>query len=155
MKADHAGVIAPPPLLFLGMLGLAACIDFWVWRLPTGLAVEWRQALAAMLGGGAVPLLAGALGRFRGAGTRPEPWKPSTAVVTTGVYRFTRNPMYLAMSLVYLALSLLLDSGVALVFFAPLIVLVRVAVIDREERYMERKFGEEYLSYKRAVRRWF
>jgi protein-S-isoprenylcysteine O-methyltransferase Ste14 len=81
--------------------------------------------------------------------------EPSTAIVSTGVYRFTRNPMYLAMALIYVALAMALDSGVALLLLAPLLLAIQHAVILREERYLERKFGEDYLRYKRSVRRWF
>jgi protein-S-isoprenylcysteine O-methyltransferase Ste14 len=107
-----------------------------------------------LLGTAALALLVGALGGFQRAGTRAEPWKPSTAVVTTGVYRITRNPMYLAMALLYAAASLVLDSGISLCLLAPLLVLVRKGVIEREERYLEHKFGEDYRAYKRTVRRW-
>jgi protein-S-isoprenylcysteine O-methyltransferase Ste14 len=94
------------------------------------------------------------LRRFRAARTNPEPWKPSTAVVASGVYRHTRNPMYVGMTLVYLALALAFDSGVALLLAAPLLALVRWGVIAREERYMEAKFGDDYRRYRASVRRW-
>ncbi len=151
---DHPGVIGPPPLIYLSALGLAVLLDFLVYRVPTTLAPEWRQLGAAGLAAAALPLLVGALGGFRRAGTRAEPWKPSTAIVRTGVYGFTRNPMYLAMSLMYLALGLLLDSGVALLLFGPLLLVIQRGVIEREERYLEQKFGKAYVSYKSAVRRW-
>ena len=95
-----------------------------------------------------------ALGRFRRAGTAVEPWRTSTALVTNGVYRFTRNPMYLAMALLYLGAALAADSVLALVLLPPLLVLVRVGVISREERYLERRFGDEYRRYRSSVRRW-
>lgn len=62
--------------------------------------------------------------------------------------------MYLAMGLIYLALAVVLDSGVAVVSLAPLLLVIQQAVILREERYLERKFGKHYLQYKRSVRRW-
>lgn len=151
---DHPGVIAPPPLIYLSALGLALLLDFLVYRVPTTLASEWRQLVAVGLAAAALPLLVGALGGFQRAGTRAEPWKPSTTIVRTGVYGLTRNPMYLAMSLIYLALGLLLDSGVALLLFGPLLLVIQRGVIEREERYLEQKFGEDYVSYKSAVRRW-
>lgn len=151
---DHPGVLAPPPLIYLSALGLAVLLDFFVYRVPTTLAPEWRQLGAVGLAAAALPLLVGALGGFRLAGTRAEPWKASTTVVRTGVYRFTRNPMYLAMSLIYLALGLLLDSGIALLLFGPLLLVIQRGVIEREERYLEQKFGKDYVSYKSSVRRW-
>lgn len=151
---ESSGVVVPPPLIYLSMLLMACLLDFYVCRLPLGLSSDWRRTVAAALAAAAVPLLAGALGGFRRAGTRPEPWKPSTAIVRTGVYRLTRNPMYMAMMLVYLALAVALDSGIAVLFAAPLLLVIQQGVVRREERYLERTFGEEYLEYKRSVRRW-
>ncbi len=102
----------------------------------------------------AAAVLAAALGRLRRAGTAVEPWRPSTALVTDGVYRLTRNPIYLAMGLLYLGLALALDSVVALVLLPPLLALVQVAVVSREERYLEGKFGDDYRRYRASVRRW-
>ncbi|MGZ8377219.1 MAG: methyltransferase family protein [Gemmatirosa sp.] len=151
---DNPGVIAPPPLLFLGMLAIAWAVETWVRRLPTGLPRAVRLAVAALLLAAGAALIVGALRRFRAARTNPEPWKPSTAVVASGVYRHTRNPMYVGMTLVYLALALGLDGGVALLLVVPLLALVRWGVIAREERYMEAKFGDDYRRYRASVRRW-
>lgn len=151
---DNPGVIAPPPILFLGMLAFALAIDFWVLRLRTGLPETLRYVVAAVLIAAAVLLALGAIWRFRSAGTHVEPWRPSTAIVTEGVYRRTRNPMYLSMTLLYLAVALAADSVVALILLAPLLLVVNIGVVAREERYLERKFGDEYLRYKASVRRW-
>ena len=70
------------------------------------------------------------------------------------MYRFTRNPIYLALALAYLGFALAVDSAVALAVLAPLLVLVRVGVIAREERYLAGKFGDEYRRYMASVRRW-
>lgn len=92
--------------------------------------------------------------RVSAAPARPEPWLPSTAIVTDGIYGFTRNPMYLAMTLVYVAMSLAVDSIVALLLLPLVLLAIRHAVIGREERYLEAKFGDEYRHYKASVRRW-
>ena len=155
MNNDTAGVIAPPPLLFLGMLALGLALDFGLWRAPTGLPAVLRWTLAATLLAGAMVLALGALGRLRRAGTAVEPWAPTTSVVTTGVYAWSRNPIYAGMALAYAALGLASDSVVALLLLAPLLAVVRLGVILREERYLSEKFGEEYRQYCRAVRRWF
>lgn len=151
---DNPGVIAPPPLLFLAVLGVAALVERVGRRVPTGLPRAARLGLALALLLAATVLLAGALGRFHAARTNPEPWKPSTTVVADGVYRYTRNPMYLGMTLVYLALALAMDSGVALLLVPALLALVHVGVIAREERYLEAKFGDDYRRYRASVRRW-
>jgi protein-S-isoprenylcysteine O-methyltransferase Ste14 len=108
----------------------------------------------AILAAAAAALLVGALGRFRRAGTAVEPWRPSTVLVTDGVYRFTRNPIYLALALLYVGLALAVDSVVALCLLPPLLALVQVGVIAREERYLEGKFGHKYRRYLASVRRW-
>ena len=151
---DTPGVIAPPPLLFLGVLGVALAIERFVRRVPTGLPRPSRLGVAVVLLVAAIVLLAGALRRFRLARTNPEPWKPATTVVADGVYRYTRNPMYLGMTLIYLALALATDSGVALLLAPALLAVVQVGVIAREERYLEAKFGDDYRRYRASVRRW-
>jgi protein-S-isoprenylcysteine O-methyltransferase Ste14 len=153
-NADTAGVVAPPPLLFLGALAVGAAVDFGLVRISTGLPARLRLGAGAVLAGAAVGLAMAALWRFRTAGTAAEPWRPSTALVTDGVYRFTRNPMYLAMALLYLGITLAMDSGVALILLAPLLALVQAGVIRREERYLERNFGDDYRRYRATVRRW-
>jgi protein-S-isoprenylcysteine O-methyltransferase Ste14 len=80
--------------------------------------------------------------------------RPTTAIVFTGPYRFTRNPMYLGLALLQAGLAMVTNSLWPLLTLAPVIVAVRRLVIDREERYLEAKFGEEYRAYKARVRRW-
>lgn len=153
-KRDTPGVVAPPPLIFLGALALGVGLDFGVLRVPTGLPGWFRFGIGGVFAAAALGLAAAALWRFRRAGTAVEPWRPSTALVTDGVYRFTRNPIYLGMALLYLGSALALDSGVALALLAPLLATVQVGVIGREERYLESKFGDEYRRYRASVRRW-
>ncbi len=154
LPSDNPGVIAPPPLLFAGVLLLGLAIDFVLIRLRTGLPETLRYALFAVLIVAAGALIAAAFVHFRRAGTHVEPWKPSTAIVTDGVYGFTRNPIYVGMALAYVALAVAADSLVALVFLIPALLIVTTGVIAREERYLESKFGDEYRRYKASVRRW-
>lgn len=151
---DTPGVIAPPPVLFGGALAIGAALDFWLLRVPTGLPVSLRLGAGAVLAAVAGWLIAGAFRGFRRAGTAVEPWRPSTALVTGGVYRHTRNPIYLAMALLYAGLALAIDSVMALVLLPPLLALVQAGVVLREERYLERRFGDEYRRYRASVRRW-
>jgi protein-S-isoprenylcysteine O-methyltransferase Ste14 len=153
-STDNPGVIAPPPLLFAGALAGGLVLDFLLLRLPTGVPGAVRYGLAALLLVAAVALAVAALTRFRRAGTRVEPWRPSTALVTDGVYGFTRNPMYMALTLAYVAIAVAADSVIALVFLVPLLVAMHYGVILREERYLEAKFGDAYRRYKHTVRRW-
>jgi len=93
-------------------------------------------------------------GSFSTAKTNIQPWKPSIAIVSTGIYRYTRNPMYLGMALVYAALSLFADSLIALAGLLVVLAIMQYGVIAREERYLEAKFGQSYREYKGRVGRW-
>jgi protein-S-isoprenylcysteine O-methyltransferase Ste14 len=149
-----AGVIAPPPLIFLAFLAVGLLADrLWpLWRIggPAGL----RWAAAALLTAAGLGLIVSAALRFRQAKTPPEPWKPSTSIVGAGPYRFTRNPMYLGMFTIYLAIALAADSLVTLLLTTPLAAIVELFVVRREERYLEAKFGDAYRTYRSRVRRW-
>lgn len=151
---ETAGVIAPPPLIFVSILALGLATDFLVYRMPTGLALLPRGLAGAVLTGLAILIVLAAWLRFHRAGTPVEPWHSSTALVTNGIYGWTRNPMYLAMALFYLAIALAVDSLVTMLFLMPLLVLLHYGVIRREERYLERRFGESYRIYRQRVRRW-
>ena len=150
----NAGVIAPPPLIYVGFLVLALAADFVFGGPSLGITNEarWITGVMLVLLGLAVVIIAAT--RFRSAGTEIAPWRPSTAMVTTGLYRFTRNPMYLGMALVYAGLSVLANSVFALACLFPVLAVVTYGVIKREERYLEVTFGEAYRAYKGKVRRW-
>lgn len=151
---DSAGVRIPPPLVYLGVLLLALALDRFSWGIgiPLGNDIEHMLGWIAVVAGFAVML--SAVGLFRRAGTDPKPWKTVTAFVTGGVYRWTRNPMYLGMAAIYLGIALLCDSLAALILLVPLIFWIQRQVIEREEAYMESKFGDAYRAYKADVRRW-
>ena len=151
---DTAGVIAPPPLLYGAALATGLALHFLVFRVPIGLPAALRFGLALALVLAALVLIVGALTGFRRAGTPAEPWHPSTAIVTDGIYGYTRNPMYVAMTFFYAAIALVADSLVTLLLLVPLLIVVHYGVVLREERYLEKKFGDAYRRYKSAVRRW-
>ena len=152
--SDGANVRFPPPLIYvIGLvLGLTAGRLLHVPGL--GLTIQRRELLGAALA------VAGILVSFAGAGlflrhdTAIIPFKPATSLVTSGVYRWTRNPMYLGMALIYLGLAVLLNSLPALVLLALVMWIVHRQVIAREEAYLERAFGDEYIAYKNQVRPW-
>jgi protein-S-isoprenylcysteine O-methyltransferase Ste14 len=108
-------------------------------------------AAAAALG---LVLLAGALGLFRRTGQDPKPWKSTPEIIATGVYRFTRNPMYLGMALLQAAIGVGWANGWILALVPAVLAVVYATAIRHEEAYLERKFGDAYLHYKRSVRRW-
>ncbi len=146
-----AGVLAPPPLIYAGPLAVGLLLNRWhvVRLLPARLAAPVGIALL-LLGLIAVP----AVLAFRRMNTSPEPWKPTTAMVTTGPYRLTRNPMYLGFTLLYLGTTCWVNTVWPLILLPLVLVTMHYGVITREETYLERLFGEEYLTYKRRVRRW-
>jgi len=103
--------------------------------------------------GGSVMILMGTR-RFQAAGTNIPPSLPTTALVVDGIYRRTRNPLYLGMTLVYLGVGVAAGSIWAIVLVVPLLWIINSGVIVREESYLERKFGDAYRAYKARVRRW-
>jgi protein-S-isoprenylcysteine O-methyltransferase Ste14 len=151
-QRDAPGVIAPPPLIFLGFLLIGIA---WDCLAGSALAVgTWRSAAGGILCLAAAAFLVPALGLFRKAGTRAEPWKPTTAIVTGGIYALTRNPMYVGMALAYAGLALLASSLAALLLLPLALLMMQFGVILREEAYLSAKFGSEYLRYQARVRRW-
>ena len=91
---------------------------------------------------------------MRQAGTNVDPYRPATAIVTGGPYRFTRNPIYVGFTLMYVGIFALANALLPILLLPAVQQLMRRGVIEREERYLERKFGDEYLQYKERVRRW-
>jgi protein-S-isoprenylcysteine O-methyltransferase Ste14 len=145
-------VHVPPPVIYIvGFLaGLLLQRAFPV--LNEG--VRPRRVLGAAGLGLSVALAAPSLGLFVRARTSPIPVKPATALVTSGPYRFTRNPMYLGMVFAYAGLALWSGVVAALLVLPLVVVVVDRYVIAREERYLERAFGDQYRQYKVHVRRW-
>lgn len=155
-RRDTAGVIAPPPLLALAAVVLGLTLD---WLLPAYvlsllLSMTERIAVGVILlaAGGALGLAA--VSRFRAAGTRVEPWKPSTALVAGGVFAWLRNPMYVGLALILAGLAILLASDWTLVLTIVLAPVMHFGVVKREERYLLAKFGEPYRRYLATVPRY-
>jgi len=150
---DSAQVTFPPPFVYLGFLLIGLVGDRLMgWSLP--LAPLIRGLLALPLVALGLYLLLAANGRFQRAGTDVKPWKTANALVEEGVYKITRNPMYLGMLLFYLGLTFAFRSLGALVLVPLVVFIIQTQVIAREERYLEGKFGESYLAFKKRVRRW-
>lgn len=151
---DHPDVIAPPPLIFGGVLVLMLCLDLIVggpdFKLPTN--PQMTAGLILVLAGFAVIVMAAF--QFRWAKTNIEPWKPTHVIITSGLYRISRNPIYLGLAIVYLGLSLLSDRLMTLAGLPLALAIIHYGVILREEHYLELKFAETYRAYKRQVRRW-
>ena len=153
-KHGGANVRFPPPLVFVGFLALGAVVHRWGWTFALPLATWVRVSLGVVLALGGVSLLLAANSWFARTGQHPAPWKPSPALVIEGIYRYTRNPMYVGMTLVQLGIGIALGNG-WIVALAPLALLVvhRIAVRP-EEAYLLEKFGESYARYRATVRRY-
>lgn len=152
---DHAGVFVPPPLLFVIPIVAAVSLDARrPWPMDEGNSLVLTLGGSLMIAAG-IAIGIGSVYSFRKASTTILPaGRPTTAIVENGPYRFTRNPMYVAMSCAYLGLSLLLNTVWALLLLPLVVIVVDLLVIRREERYLADKFGEPYRAYCTRVRRW-
>jgi protein-S-isoprenylcysteine O-methyltransferase Ste14 len=154
MSDDTARILVPPPLIFLGALVLGLVLDAEAplgWPQPS----TWPAVIAAIvLAGLGVAIIGWQFATFRQVGTPVPTRLPTKALATTGPYRFSRNPDYGATALLYLALALAFGGWWSILALIPTMVIIRYFVISREERYLERKFGEEYRAFKLRVRRW-
>jgi protein-S-isoprenylcysteine O-methyltransferase Ste14 len=153
---DTAGVIAPPPLLALATVVFGLLLDglFPAYVLTVLLTFTQRVEIAVPLFAIAAALGIPAVHAFRRAGTHVEPWKPVWALVTHGIFRFLRNPMYVGLIVMVAGLAILLASDWMLVMTVLLAVSLHFGVVRREERYLEARFGEAYRRYRDRVPRY-
>ncbi len=153
---DIAGAAVRPPRLQLAAIVAGVALD-WIAPAaltPGGLSLAARAAMGGGSIGAGVALVAWAISRFRAAATPVPTIEPTRAIVADGPYRFSRNPIYLAMALLHAGIAVAADNAWILALLAPTLIVIRYGVIAREERYLERKFGADYLAYKARVRRW-
>lgn len=149
---DTAGVIAPPPLIFLGGL-IVGCLIGWFHHFAFLPKVVGYILGGSLIAAGLIIVLIAKV-KMSKVDTNIEPWKPTTAILSDGIYAISRNPIYLAMIVMYLGAVFLLNSLWILPPLALVILIMHYGVILREEKYLEQKFGAEYLTYKEKVRRW-
>ena len=149
---DAPNVIAIPPLIYLAFVAVGLLLDylFPVPVLPN--SIQYAVGFGIIIAAGLVmPFV---LLEFRKAKTQFDPGKPTTAIITTGPYRFSRNPSYVSLTMLYLGIAIAADSVWVLAGLIPVFLVMHYGVILREEEYLEAKFDEEYLRYKNTVRRW-
>jgi protein-S-isoprenylcysteine O-methyltransferase Ste14 len=151
-ERDNPGAVAPPPLIYLGPLVLGLLLNgrFPVPFLPHGLT----RVLGWPLLGGGVLLMNWFFWTLRSAGTPINPENPMSSLVTSGPFRYIRNPGYLSMAMIYAGIASLANALWAVLLLPAVLVVIRRGVIEREEHYLERRFGEEYLHYKTRLRHW-
>ncbi|MGH7863706.1 MAG: methyltransferase family protein, partial [Candidatus Binataceae bacterium] len=151
---DNPGTAVRPPRLYLGAL-VAGIVLGLIWSAPivsdapTGRIVVGLAIVAA-----GVWLMSIAMKLFSTAGTNVPTHLPVTALVTDGPYRYTRNPIYVALTLIYVGLAVLANTMWALVLLVPVLAVMHYGVVAREEAYLERKFGADYAKYREQVARW-
>jgi protein-S-isoprenylcysteine O-methyltransferase Ste14 len=155
--SDLPQVVVRPPRLLLAALAVGLLLDH---VLPQpGWGEAWFGSGLRYGGGGGllilgILLMGWAMGRFRAAATPVPTWQPTSALVTAGPYRHTRNPIYIGLLLIYVGLAVLLASRWSLSFAVPLFLVLHFGVVVREEAYLEAKFGDPYRRYRVEVRRW-
>jgi protein-S-isoprenylcysteine O-methyltransferase Ste14 len=146
-----AGPFTRPPLLYLGCLLLGFALDR---LLPLPLALPELT----LVGGGVIlagaAILAAGVRNFSRAATPVPSNRPVRALVTTGIHGRSRNPMYVGMLLLYAGIGMAARSPWVLVLALPLVIVLRYGIVAREEKYLERRFGDAYRDYKAHVRRW-
>ena len=150
--SDNAGVLTPPPIVYLAGLLIGFLIHYFypIAFLPKSLAVWIGISLILV----SIPISLIAVLAFRRAQTSLDVRKTTTAIVTDGIYRLSRNPMYVSLALLYLGIGCWVNALWILLLIVPVLVVVDRGIIKREEQYLERKFGAEYVRYKSEVRRW-
>jgi protein-S-isoprenylcysteine O-methyltransferase Ste14 len=149
--AANLGVVRPPVVYLVAILAAVVLGFIRPARfLPSGLG----PLIGIPLVVAAVVLFRSSTRRFKAAGTPVPGNQPTTSIVRSGPYRWTRNPIYLAFSILHLGVACWLNNLWALGTLAIAWGLMTWVVIPMEERYLERRFGAEYVEYKAKVRRW-
>jgi protein-S-isoprenylcysteine O-methyltransferase Ste14 len=145
-------VLVWPPVLYGGAFAVGLILHWLapITRLPH-LPARLIGVLCLFVGAGVAHSGEKVMHR---AGTNVRPDRPATALVTEGPFRYTRNPLYVGLTLMYAGLALLIPALWPLLLLVPVLLVMRWGVIAREERYLERKFGDPYRAYLGRVRRW-
>jgi protein-S-isoprenylcysteine O-methyltransferase Ste14 len=151
-EADNAGVRFPPPFVYaLGLLvgaGLSKLVPLTI--IKSG----WHAVIAWVLLVATLAIFIPAFATFAQTRTPLAPNKPVNQLFESGIYSITRNPLYVALALLYLSISFAANSLWMLVLLIPVMVYIDIGVVRKEEQYLNRRFGAEYLTYQKRVRRW-
>ena len=151
---DGAAVRIPPPVVYLGAVIVGVLVHGFVAPLPIALPIVLRIAAGTAAAVASLVIMGFAIKLFRRTGQDPKPWETTPEIISTGVYRITRNPMYVGMALLQIAIGIGLANWWAIIAVPAVLVVVYLTAIRHEESYLERKFGRVYIDYKHSVRRW-
>lgn len=151
---DGAAVRFPPPFVPVIALIVGALVHYYVWPLPALLGGMAKYVVGSTLLVAGLALMFAAFSQFQRTGQDPKPWVSTPEIIAAGIYKWTRNPMYVSMGLLQGGLGVLL-SITWVVLLVPITWGVIYAIaIRHEEAYLESKFGSSYVTYKNSVRRW-
>ena len=153
-ERDGANVKIPPPAVFVGFTILGAAGDRYIGHLPSVIDVPARIAIAVALGLVGVLFMVGAIRLFVAKGQDPKPWRPSPELIAAGIYRVSRNPMYISMAVFQASLGVAIGNAWVVLLVPMSMATVYWTAIRHEEQYLGDKFGEAYVRYTRSVRRW-
>ncbi|MGI9415287.1 MAG: methyltransferase family protein [Hyphomicrobiales bacterium] len=151
-KKDTAGVLAPPPIIYLVFFVIGLELDY-LWPVPL-LPKPLQYILGFTIIAASAVLIVWVFQAFSKANTSIDPYKPTTAIISAGPFGFSRNPAYVALTLLFIGSAVAVDSLWIVAMAVPAVLTIHYFVVLREEAYLERKFGDEYRDYKAAVRRW-
>jgi len=152
VEASSGPIRIPPPVIYVAALAIGFVLSY-LWPMSP-FSSSSRYVIGSLLIAVNVLIMPPVLRRFRRAGTPFDVRKAASVLITDGPYRFSRNPSYVSLTLLYLGIGTLLNNGWILILVAPVFLVMDLWVVRREERHLETKFGEDYLRYKAAVRRW-
>ena len=151
-RSDNAGVVAPAPVIYGAAIAVGLAAEF---ALPIALMPRpvgfWLGAITIAI---SIPIVVSAFRALARSRTAFDARKPTTSIVTDGIFRYSRNPTYLSLTLLHVGIALVLGSLWVLLMIIPAVAVVHWGIVLREEQYLNAKFGEEYRSYAAKVRRW-
>jgi protein-S-isoprenylcysteine O-methyltransferase Ste14 len=154
-RPTSPGVWFPPPSLFVAGFLLALALDRWVFSIRLGGASRPTLVVAGwLLTAAGISVMLWAMLTFTFARTAILPSRPASTIVATGPFRYSRNPMYMGLSSIYIGLSLLMGRAWPIMLLPLVLLSLYALVIQREEHYLDAAFGEEYAAYRSRVRRW-
>lgn len=150
---DKANVIIFPPLLFLSTLATGLLLSFFF---PYHF-LPWPPALFcgvmfAVIGFALLVYTARTMNSHK---TTINPRGITTTIISIGIFKYSRNPMYISFGLIYTGIAIITNAWLGILLLIPLFIIVQKGIVEREEKYLTQKFGQDYLTYKARVRRWF
>jgi protein-S-isoprenylcysteine O-methyltransferase Ste14 len=151
---DGAAVRFPPPFVPVIALVAGVVLEKWIFPISWPLSNVLRFGLGGLLIVVGLALMAAAFGLFRSTGQDPKPWESTPEIISTGIYGFTRNPMYVSMGVLQAGIGLTIENIWVVLLVPATWTTIYLIAIRHEEAYLERKFGSVYQDYKDTVRRW-